>query len=192
MIDRNREYTLKELLDIYNFYNLDFKYYGDHQRGDLELYLKTDTGKISVFRSINNQKTLDYLKLTEEEAEKVVFVFDRELDEEELDIVAIVVRTSDINIPSNKYKLETLDKLTKEQDIERRDNVNLGDGIAYMLVELNTTCHLYSNVYMFGQGEGGFINSLENRLKEESDSLSKNNLKMVLDYYHNLNEEKVL
>ena len=169
MIDKNREYTLKELLDIYNFYNLDFKYYGDHQRGDLELYLKTDTGKISVFKSINNQKTLDYLKLREEEAEKVVFVFDRELDEEELDIVAIVVRTSDINIPSNKYKLETLDRLTKEQDLEKKDNV-----------------------YMFGQGEGGFINSLENRLKEESDSLSKNNLKMVLDYYHNLKEEKVL
>ena len=82
--------------------------------------------------------------------------------------------------------------MTKEQDLEKRDNVNLGDGIAYMLVELNTTCHLYSNVYMFGQGEGGFINSLENRLKEESDSLSKNNLKMVLDYYHNLKEEKVL
>lgn len=28
MIDKNKEYTLKELIDIYNFYNLDFKYYG--------------------------------------------------------------------------------------------------------------------------------------------------------------------
>lgn len=40
----------------------------------------------------------------------------------ELDIVAVVLRTSDVNIPSTKYSLETLDRLTKEQDQEDRKN----------------------------------------------------------------------
>lgn len=192
MIDKNKIYTLEELLNIYNYYNLDFKYYGNKNRGDLELYLKTDVDKISVFKSINNPKTLDYLKLSEKEARRILFQFDREVDEVDLDIVAIVVRTSDINIPSNKYKLDTLDRLTKEQDLESRSNKGYDDGISYIIVDQSTTCPLYSNVYLFGKDEGGFINSLENKLYEETESLSKNNLKMILDYYHSLKEEKVL
>ena len=29
MIDKNKEYSLNELLDIYDMYNIDFKYYGN-------------------------------------------------------------------------------------------------------------------------------------------------------------------
>lgn len=192
MIDKNKEYTLEELLNIYNFYNIDFKYYGDIEKGDLELYMKTDIDKISVFRSLDNLKTLDYLKLNEKEARQVNFRFDREVDEMDLDIIAIVVRTSDINIPSNKYKLDTLDRLTKEQDMENRTNDDMSDGISYIIVDQNTTCSLYDDVYLFGKNEGGFIKSLETKYEKEPEGLIKNNLKMILDYYHSLKEEKVL
>lgn len=47
MIDKNKEYSLNELLDIYDMYNIDFKYYGNNKNGELELYLKTDTDKVS-------------------------------------------------------------------------------------------------------------------------------------------------
>lgn len=193
MVDKNKKYTLEELLNIYNFYNLDFKYYGNTKKGDLELYLKTDENTISVFKSLNNQRTLDYLKLNEEEARKILFQFDREVEEMDLDIIAIVVRTSDINIPSNKYKLETLDKLTKEQDLEDRSNSKRDDGISYIIVDQNTTCPLYDGVYIFNDNEGGLINSLENKLQEETNSLLKDNLKMILDYYYaRTKEEKVI
>lgn len=192
MLDKNKSYTLEELLDIYNFYNLDFKYYGDIENGDLELYMKTDVDKISVFRSLDNLKTLDYLKLNEIEARQVKFKFDREVDEMDLDIIAIVVRTSDINIPSNKYKLDTLDRLTKEQDLETRNNNDLADGISYIIVDQNTTCSLYDDVYLFGKNEGGFIKSLETKYEKEPEGLLKNNLKMILDYYQSLNVDKVL
>lgn len=43
MIDKNKEYSLNKLLDIYDMYNIDFKYYGNNKNGELELYLKTDT-----------------------------------------------------------------------------------------------------------------------------------------------------
>ena len=47
MIDKNKEYSLNELLDIYDMYNIDFKYYGNNKNGELELYLKTDTDKVN-------------------------------------------------------------------------------------------------------------------------------------------------
>lgn len=30
MIDKNKNYTLNELLDTYSMYNIDFKYYGNN------------------------------------------------------------------------------------------------------------------------------------------------------------------
>lgn len=42
MIDKTKEYSLNELLNIYSLYNIDFKYYGNNNNGELELYLKTD------------------------------------------------------------------------------------------------------------------------------------------------------
>jgi len=191
MIDKNKVYKLEELLNIYNFYNLDFKYYGNNDKGDLELYLKTDIDKMSVFRSINKQTKMDYLKLNEEEAKQVLFYFDREVDELDLDIVAIVIKTSDINIPSGKYKLETLDKLTKEQDLERRVSTN-DDGISYLIIDQNTSCPLYDTYYLFGKNNGGIIRCLEQELQIEDNELSKSNLKMILDNYYKRKEEKVL
>ncbi len=192
MLDKNKEYTLNELLNMFSFFNIDSKYYGNREKGDLELYLKTDIDTISVFKSVDKLKTLDYLKLTEEEARDVKFRFDREVDEMDLDIIAIVVRTSDINIPSNKYKLETLDRLTKEQDLEYKNGNENNDGISYIIVDQNTTCPLYDDVYLFGNDEGGFIKSLETRYEKEADNLRKDNLKMILDYYKSSIEEKIL
>lgn len=42
MIDKNKLYSLDELLSIYDLYNIDFKYYGNNDNGELKLYLKTD------------------------------------------------------------------------------------------------------------------------------------------------------
>ena len=190
MIDRNKQYTLDELLNIYSFYNLDFKYYGNRENGTLELYLKTDVDKISVFKTINKQMPLDYLKLDENEAKQVIFQFDREENEMDLDIVAVVIMTSDINIPSGKYKLETLDRLTREQDLENR--MEADDGISYIIIDQNSTCSLYDDVYMFDKDKGGLIKNLEDKLKNETNSLLRENLKMILDYYYTSQKEKVL
>ena len=189
MIDKNRIYSLDELLNIYSLYNLDFKYYSNNDKGDLEVYLKTDVDKMSVFKSINSQTKKDYLKLNEEQARNVKFKYDREVDEMDLDIVCIVIKSSDVNIPSAKYKLETLDKLTQEQDLESRTNE---DGISYIIVDQNTSCPLYDGIYIFNNNEGGLIKSLENQLENQKDKLLKDNLKLILSYYNSIKEEKVL
>lgn len=190
MIDKNKEYTLSELLDIYNMYNLDFKYYGNYQNGSLELYLKTDEENLSVFKTYYDQKTKDYLKLTEAEANDVLFKYDREVLEMDLDIVAIVVRTSDINIPTNKYKLETLNELIEKEEFKYKDKENSNDGISYIIIDQIATCSLYDGVYLFGNKEGGFINSLENQLNIEKNDLLKNNLKLILDHFNKRNKIK--
>ena len=61
MIDKNKEYSLNELLDIYDMYNIDFKYYGNNNNGELELYLKTDADKVSVFISNLKISKKEYL-----------------------------------------------------------------------------------------------------------------------------------
>lgn len=193
MIDKNKKYTLRELLNSFNMYNIEFKFYGNNDKGDLEVYLKTDVDKMSVFRSITKQTKLDYLKLNEDSAKNVKFKFDREVDELELDIVAIVLRTSDINIPSTKYTLKTLDRLTREQDLEERKSVNdLHDGIVYTIVDNNTGCTLYDNVYLFDKNKEGLMKELEKEYENENDSLLKNNLKIILDYYNSLSNERII
>ena len=107
----------------------------------------------------------------------------------DLDIVCIVIKSSDVNIPSAKYKLETLDKLTQEQDLESRTNE---DGISYIIVDQNTSCPLYDGIYIFNNNEGGLIKSLENQLENQKDKLLKDNLKLILSYYNSIKEEKVL
>ena len=190
MIDKDRSYKLKELLELYGMYNLDFKFYGNNDKGTLELYLKTDSDKVSVFKSINVKSKYDYLSLSEEEAMDVDFIFEREVDELELDIIAVVVKTSDVNIPCGKYTLKSLDKYLKEQDKEDRkvDN-NLPDGVSYMIVDQNTTCDLYDGVYIFDKNNKGLIESLRENYKKEKESLLKSNLKMILDYYDNIMEK---
>ena len=114
------------------------------------------------------------------------------MNELELDIVAVVLRTSDVNIPAGRYTLKTLDTLTKEQDKEERIENELSDGIAYIIVDNNTACTLYDDAYLFGKDNGGLISSLKNRLKEEKEGLLHDNLKLILNYYNELKEEKVL
>lgn len=192
MFDKDKIYSLKELNDLYSMYNLEFKFYGNNNKGNLEVYMKTDANKVSVFKSIDLDMTkYDYLKLTQEEAECVNFKFDREVEELELDIVVVVLKTSDINIPSAKYSLESLDKLTKEQDLENRivSEDGLEDGISYIIVDDNTTCPLYTGVYIFNKDNEGFIEDLRNKYEKEQDTLLKDNLSIILNYYDNL--EKV-
>lgn len=193
MIDKEKTYTLKELLDLYSMYNLDFKYYGNNQNGNLEVYMKTDIDTMSVFSSLNTSMSKnDYLKLNEETAKEIQFKFDREVLEVDLDIVAIVLRTSDVNIPSGRYSLETLDNLTKEQDKEDRNPENdMEDGICYIIVDNNTGCPLYDGVYTFSKDKNGLIEDLKEKSEDEESDLCKNNLKMVLNYLEELKNKEV-
>lgn len=193
MIDTNKTYSLAELLNLYNMYNLEFKFYGNNQNGKLEVYMKTDVDKISVFSSINpNMTKNDYISLSESEAKKVEFKFDREVLDVELDIVAVVLKTSDVNIPSTKYSLETLDKLTKEQDQEDRE-VKDGeqDGICYFIVDHNTGCNLYDGVYTFDKDNKGLIEDLKDKYEEEDNQLLKDNLKLILNYCKELEDKEI-
>lgn len=191
MVDKNKTYSLAELLELYNMYNLDFKFYGNNKDGRLDVYMKTDIDKISVFTSTNsNISKYDYLKLNEEEAKKIEFKFDREVSDVDLDIVAIVLRTSDVNIPSGRYSLESLDRLVQEQDQENRKNKkNLEDGICYLIVDNNTACTLYDGVYTFDKENKGLIEDLKVKYEDEESELLKNNLKMILDYCEELKEK---
>ena len=193
MIDTNKTYSLAELLNLYNMYNLEFKFYGNNKNGKLEVYMKTDVDKISVFSSINpNMTKNDYISLSEDEAKKVEFKFEREVLDVELDIVAVVLKTSDVNIPSTKYSLETLDRLTKEQDEEDRE-VKDGeqDGICYFIVDHNTGCNLYDGVYTFDKNNKGLIEDLKNKYEEEDNQLLKDNLKLILDYCKELEDKEI-
>lgn len=189
MIDKTKEYSLNELLNIYSLYNIDFKYYGNNNNGELELYLKTGADKVSVFISNLKISKKEYLKLTEKEARKIKFIYDREVNELQLDVVAVVLRTSDINIPAGRYTLSTLDKLTKEQDLEEREETELSDGIAYIIVDNNTACTLYDDTYLFNKDGGGLIASLKERIKSEKNDLICDNLKLILNYYDETNEK---
>ena len=193
MIDVNKTYSLAELLELYNMYNLDFKFYGNNKDGSLDVYMKTDIDKISVFTSTNsNISKYDYLKLNEEEAKRIEFKFDREVLDVDLDIVAIVLRTSDVNIPSGRYSLESLDKLVQEQDQEDRKNKKgEQDGICYFIVDHNTGCNLYDGVYLFDKNNKGLMEDLKNKYEQEENQLLKNNLKLILDYYEQLEEKEI-
>lgn len=188
MIDKNKIYTLDELLKLYSMYDINFKYYGNNNNGDLELFLKTGIDTISVFKSTFPQSKNDYLKLNENSAKKTQFQFDREVSEIELDIVVNVNRTSDVNIPSGRYTLKTLDEKTKEQDLEDRavSPDGLSDGITYSIFDINSNCNLYEDIYVFNKNNKGLINDLRKKYESENDSLLKNNLKIILDYYNNL------
>ena len=189
MIDTNKTYTLAELLNLYSLYNLEFKFYGNNDNGSLDVYMKTGIDEISVFSSITpNMTKKEYINLSEEEAKKIEFKFDREVSDVELDIVAVVLRTSDVNIPSTKYSLETLDRLTKEQDQEDRKNKKgEQDGICYFIVDHNTGC----NLYLFDKNNKGLMEDLKNKYEQEENQLLKDNLKLILDYYEQLEEKEI-
>ena len=190
MIDKNKIYSLEELLELYNMYNLDFTFYGNNDDGRLDVYMKTDIDTISVFSSINkNMSKYDYLKLNENDAKKIKFKFNREVIELDLDIVAIVLRTSDVNIPSARYSIKSLDELVQRQDQENRNSDdNLKNGICYLIVDNNTACTLYDGVYTFDKNNKGLIEDLKDKYKIEKSELLKNNLKIILDYCESIKD----
>lgn len=188
MIDKNKTYEMQELLDKYVLYNLEFRKLGDNANGELELLLKTDADKVSVFKSMNHTSKHDYLKLSEEQAKRMYFKFDREEAIVDLDIVVIVVKTSDINIPAGRYTLKTLDELTKAQDLEDRPESDFEDGIVYLIVENSVGCDLYDGVYTFSKENHGLLEDLEKKYEQETDELLKSNLKLILDYQKNCEE----
>lgn len=193
MIDKKKKYTLGELIDIFNMYDLAFKYYGNNDNGELEFYMKTDASQVSVFTSIDKMSKYDYINLNEEEAKKVKFKFDREVSELELDIVAIVLKTSDVNIPAGRYSLKKLDELTKIQYQEEREKSELEDGITYIIVDNNTACSLYDGLYIFNKDNKGLIEDLKEKKEIEKEELHKNNLDLILNYYDDiLEKEKTL
>ena len=48
MLNKNKTYTFKELNNLYNMLNIEFKYFGQNSKGDLILYM-LDIEKI-IFR----------------------------------------------------------------------------------------------------------------------------------------------
>ena len=185
MIDKEKVYTLSELLDEYGMMNIEFKFYGNNDKGDLILYMKTDADKVSVFLSQDKQTKLDYLKLDEENAKNIRFKFDHEVDEINLDIAVLVLKTSDVNIPAGRYCLETLNKLVEEQNLENRKNKEgLDDGIVYTIIDNNTGMTLYNDVYLFGKDKNNFIDELrEEKYSNAENDLARDNLKLILAYY---------
>ena len=57
MFDKNKLYSYKELLDNYSMLNIEFKFYGQNDKGNLLLYLMTKDNKIFIFASNNNGKS---------------------------------------------------------------------------------------------------------------------------------------
>lgn len=185
MIDKKKNYKLKELLENFGMLNIEFKFYGNNDKGDLILYMKTDADKVSVFVSQDNQTKKDYLKLTEEEAQNIIFKFDHEVEEINLDIAVLVLKTSDVNIPSGRYSLETLNNLVKVQNGENRQKEDdLDDGIVYTIIDNNTGMTLYNDVYLFEKDKLDFIEELrEEKYAKADNELIKDNLKLILAYY---------
>ena len=190
MIDKNKTYTADELLRNFAFSNISFKFFGNNDKGELEMYLRTGADKVSVFKSSNHLTKKEYLDLNENQARQIKYVYDREVDIMDLDIVAIVLRTSDINIPSGRYTLKTLNDLVKEQNQE--DRVNTGeekDGFLYQILDNTSGLELYSNTYIFDKNKTDFISELKDISTKADDKNIKDNLDFILDYYDKTKEK---
>ncbi len=116
MLDKNKYYSYKELLNLYDLLNIEFKYFGQNDKGDLILYM-LDSEKILMFNSNNNGKgKLDYLKYDDKDIDNLKFKFEKEVEMQNYDINVIVNTSPNEKIPSGRYSVATLDKLTKEND----------------------------------------------------------------------------
>lgn len=184
-MNKDKIYTLKELLEKYGMTNIEFKFYGNNDNGELILYMKTDASKVSVFVSQDKQTKMDYLKLTEENAQNIRFKFDHEVDEINLDIAVLVLKTSDVNIPSTRYSLDTINKLVERQNQEDRViEDGFEDGFVYTIIDNNTGITLYNDYYLFSKDKTNFIDELrEEKYANANDKLTKDNLKLILAYY---------
>ncbi|MBQ6817470.1 MAG: hypothetical protein IJO27_03470, partial [Bacilli bacterium] len=149
------------------------------------LYMKTEASKVSVFVSQDKQTKMDYLKLTEENAQNIRFKFDHEVDEINLDIAILVLKTSDVNIPSTRYSLDTINQLVERQNQEDRIiEDGFEDGFVYTIIDNNTGITLYNDYYLFSKDKTNFIDELrEEKYANTNDKLTKDNLKLILAYY---------
>lgn len=187
MLNLNKTYSFKELTNLYNMLNIEFKYFGQNDKGDLVLYL-LDNDRILTFISNNNGNgKIDYLKYSDEDIDNLQFKFDKEVEMQDYDINIIVNTSPNEKIPSGRYSIETLDRLTIENDDFKLDNPveDQVNGIAYIVVEKNSNTPLFSGVYEFGNN--GLLNDMENNLlpqyEDEKNKIAVNNIKEILKMY---------
>lgn len=190
MIDKNKYYSYKELLNLYSLLNIEFKYFGHNDRGNLLLHLMTKDNKILVFSSNNNGKSkYDYLKYSNTDIDELKFKYEMEVEMQDYDINVIVNTSTCEKIPSGRYSIETIDSLTRENDAYydaglNEDQIN---GIAYMVIEKSSNTTLFSGVYEFGKG--GFLYDLENNqlpeYKKSNNKIVVSNIKEVLNLFKN-------
>lgn len=190
MIDKNKFYSYKELLDMYSMLNIEFKYYGHNDKGNILLHLMTRDNKILVFSSDNNGKSkYDYLHYSIEDIENLNFKYEMEVEMQDYNINVIVNTSTCEKIPSGRYSITTLDKMTKENDDFivkdlKEDQIN---GLAYMVVEKNSNTNLFSGVYEFGKG--GFLYDLEYNLlpayQNAKNKIAVSNIREILNLFKN-------
>lgn len=190
MIDKNKFYSYKELLDMYSMLNIEFKYYGHNDKGNILLHLMTRDNKILVFSSDNNGKSkYDYLHYSIEDIENLNFKYEMEVEMQDYNINVIVNTSTCEKIPSGRYSIATLDKMTKENDdfIVRDLKEDQINGLAYMVVEKNSNTNLFSGVYEFGKG--GFLYDLEYNLlpayQNAKNKIAVSNIREILNLFKN-------
>lgn len=188
MFDKNKLYSYKELLDNYSMLNIEFKFYGQNDKGNLLLYLMTKDNKIFIFTNNNNRKSKEeYLQYELKDIETLKFKYESEVEMQDYNINIIINTSTNENIPSGRYSITTIDKLTKDNDdfVNKELNEDQINGIAYIVVEKNSNTTLFSGIYEFGKG--GFLNDLESTLlpqyKEAKNKIAVANIKEILNLY---------
>lgn len=188
MLNKTKIYSFKELLELYDMLNIEFKYFGQNDKGDIVLYMLDANNKILSFISNNNGKgKLDYLKYNDIEINNLKFKFDKEVDMQDYDINIIVNSSSNEKIPSARYSIETLDRLTIENDDFKLDNLkeNQINGFTYIVVERNSNTSLFSGKYEFGNN--GLLKDMQDNLlpqyESENNSIAVNNIKTILQMF---------
>lgn len=191
MLDKNKYYSYKELLNLYDLLNIEFKYFGQNDKGDLILYM-LDSEKILMFNSNNNGKgKLDYLKYDDKDIDNLKFKFEKEVEMQNYDINVIVNTSPNEKIPSGRYSVATLDKLTKENDDFKLDNEV--SAIDYIVVDKCSNTPLFAGRYEFGNN--GLLNDIENNLlpkyEQEKDKIAVSNIKEILKMFKENEKEMV-
>ena len=102
MFDKNKLYSYKELLDNYSMLNIEFKFYGQNDKGNLLLYLMTKDNKIFIFTSNNNGKSKEeYLQYELKDIETLKFKYESEVEMQDYNINVIEAKR---NINANGKK----------------------------------------------------------------------------------------
>ena len=148
----------------------------------------TKDNKIFIFTSNNNGKSKEeYLQYELKDIETLKFKYESEVEMQDYNINVIVNTSTNENIPSGRYSITTIDKLTKDNDdfVNKELNEDQINGIAYIVVEKNSNTTLFSGIYEFGKG--GFLNDLESTLlpqyKEAKNKIAVANIKEILNLY---------